>query len=429
MVAVARPSEASPARRADALRFLAALLVVAAPLAGLVFLLSLAVVRPFSTDVVLVEEPPAWPKADPSDLVADFAPAGPVLRLGFVGDIMQHRAQAGSDFRASYEFVRPFVQSLDLAVGNLEFPVDPARPVGPPAGSVRFNGSEDHLDALAHAGFDVLSTANNHAFDHGLEGATATLAAIAERGLAAVGTGVTGTSDILTVIDLGGVRIGLAAYTMLPNYYEDAEGNPEYWSRDWAIHELNFSDWTAEYRAEGLALFEAHKRRSEAEAVDLLIALVHWGAEWHMQPDADQRLAAHDMIDAGFDLVVGGHSHVLNPPELYRGRLIAYSLGNFISDFAEFETRIGAVLEVSVVRTPSDDIAVVDFAYLPVLTDRDGHVVMPLRTELTGEQQEAWAFARRIVGPSVRPFEDPAKRISSSRNPSAADAGVDDAGE
>lgn len=410
-----KATEQRPARRADALRFLGASAIVAATLLPIVTVLTHNLTRPLSSRIELLDEPPLWQVADPAALPGRADPSRPVLRLGFVGDIMQHRAQAESDFTASYASVRPVIEHFDLAVGNLEFPVDPTLPVGPPTGSVQFNGSPDHLDALRNAGFDVLSTSNNHSFDQGLEGLTATLDALAERGIVGVGASVSGDLNALQVVEAGGLRIGFVGYTFSPNSYEDDQGDIDYWPADWPIHELNFVDWTAEFRAEGTALFATHARRSKAESVDLLVALVHWGEEWHFQPSADQRLAAHDMVDAGFDLVIGGHSHVLNPPELYRGGLIAYSLGNFISDFVELELRTGAILEVTVGTTGPDQVGVVDFAYLPVITRRDGHVVLPLDRDLAEEQAEAWQLARRIIGPAVAPLEgatDPISAVS-----------------
>lgn len=407
-----KATDQRPARRADALRFFGASLIVTVTLLPMAMVLTHNLTRPRSTTIALVDEPRGWPIADPAALAVRADPSRPMLRLGFVGDIMQHRAQAESDFVASYARVKPVIERFDLAVGNLEFPVDPARPVGPPTGTVQFNGSPDHLDALRNAGFDVLSTTNNHSFDQGLEGLTATLDALAERGILGVGASVSGDSGGLQLVETGGIRIGFVGYTFSPNSYENDEGDIDYWSADWPIHELNFVDWTAEFRAEGTALFADHAERSKAESVDLLVALVHWGEEWHFQPTADQRMAAHDMIDAGFDLVIGGHSHVLNPPELYRGKLIAYSLGNFISDFVELEVRTGAILEVTVGTTGPNQVGVVDFAYRPVMTRRDGHVVLPIDRDPTGEQAEAWRLARRIVGPAVAPFEGSADPIS-----------------
>jgi poly-gamma-glutamate synthesis protein (capsule biosynthesis protein) len=129
------------------------------------------------------------------------------------------------------------------------------------------------------------------------------------------------------------------------------------------------------------------------------VALVHWGREWHLRPSEDQRRAARDLLDAGFDLVVGSHAHVINPPEIYRDRLIAYCLGNFISDFVPWQTRVGVILKVVLARTPQG-VKVVDFQHVPTWTQRDGHLVMPLNSN-GREHAAAWPFARRILGPSI----------------------------
>ncbi len=89
---------------------------------------------PLSTDIVFVDRDSAVPLAVPEDLPSAGRAGGPVVRIGFVGDIMQHLAQATDDFAASYARVAPLIEGFDLAVGNLEFPVDPSRPVGPPFG-------------------------------------------------------------------------------------------------------------------------------------------------------------------------------------------------------------------------------------------------------------------------------------------------------
>ena len=244
----------------------------------------------------------------------------------------------------------------------------------------------------------------------------ATLDELASRGLDGVGTGSTGTGGRLLVRQVGGLRIGFAAYTFRPNSYANADDETDWWPNEWPIHELHFLDWTDEYRAEGIATFATHAAAASEGDVDLLVALVHWGEEWHFQPTDDQRAAARDMIDAGFNLVVGGHSHVINPPELYRGRLIAYSLGNFISDFTDLETRTGAILEVEVSFAEGGESRIVDFGYHATLTRRQGHVVLPLGSFRNDEEEAAWSLATRILGPALRPFDaGPAAQASGVR--------------
>lgn len=355
---------------------------------------------PYSTPIRLVASDGISP-ATSDDLPASRS-ATRVIRIGFAGDIMQHRGQAGDDFGKCYGEVRPLLESFDLAVGNLEFPVCPGRPVGPPARSVQFNGSPENVTALSEAGFDVLCTANNHSFDQGLEGVVSTLDTLRSNGITPVGTAADKSECGPVVVECQGLRIALVAYTILPNSYPQ-DDEIVAWPRHWPVFELNFLDWSDEYREKGRRLFAAHSEAAAEMEADFLIALVHWGEEWDFAPSDDQRRAARDLVDAGFDLVVGGHSHVINPAEVYRGKLIAYSLGNFISDFQDMATRLGAVLEVTI-DPGRERPRVIDFCYHPILTERSGHIVHPLQPNEPGEGGRAWKLAERILGPSLTPF-------------------------
>ena len=145
-------------------------LVLLATMIGVVLgRVATALSAPFSTPMNFVLRDDER-RDGPSSLDAGRTPGEVILRLAFAGDIMQHRQQAHDDFGASYEQLAPMLAAADIAAGNLEFPVDTTRPVGPPPSSVQFNGSPGHVAALAAAGFDVLSTANNHCFDQGLAG-------------------------------------------------------------------------------------------------------------------------------------------------------------------------------------------------------------------------------------------------------------------
>jgi poly-gamma-glutamate synthesis protein (capsule biosynthesis protein) len=315
---------------------------------------------------------------------------------------MQHRGQAADDFHACYAELAPLLRGFDLAMGNLEFPVDPSRPIGPDPGTTRFNGSPAHLGALADAGFDLLATANNHAYDQGIAGLEETVKQIGRRGMVPVGTAdsLGRLAPVMTTVN--GVRIGVVAYTIPTNVHSDSTGKPDWPPPTMPMFVLNFADWSEEYRAQGVALFREHVARARATGADFVVAFVHWGREWHFEPSEDQRLAAHDLVDAGFDLVVGSHGHVLNPPELYRGKLIAYSLGNFISDFRPPATRTGAVLEVDLVKPTERAARIADFRYYPTIVERNGHVVRLLRHTMTGEAAEALRDARAVLGESVR---------------------------
>ena len=379
-------------------------LVLFAAIMVLSYLIAKTLAAPYSTPIELVDEQNLLP-ANPQELPFYRDNYGKRYVLGFVGDIMHHAGQVGDDFFACYRSVKPSLASCDLTIGNLEFPVHPNRPSGAGFQSARYNGSQAHLDALADAGFDILCTANNHAFDQGLDGVRTTLDLLRQRKVTAIGTGYSESPPDPELIELEGVRLAIVAYTMTPNSYPNEDGEFDYWPRDWPIHGLNFSDWRDEYRREGQQLFDRHLRAARESGAEFVVALVHWGREWHLRPSQDQRRAARDMIDAGFDLVVGSHSHVLNPPEIYGDALIAYSLGNFISDFVPWQTRVGAILKVALARTPAG-VKVVDFQYVPTWTRRAGHLVVPLGSAMEHQQAPSFAehvqsFAEHVLGPGL----------------------------
>jgi poly-gamma-glutamate capsule biosynthesis protein CapA/YwtB (metallophosphatase superfamily) len=358
-----------------------------------------------STPIRLVDGPRLRPA---SALELPPAPADTAASavLLFAGDIMQHRRQAGDDFTASYAGIALLVSRADLAIANLEFPVDTTRPVGPPLGSTTFNGSARHVDAIAAAGFDLLQTANNHLYDQGAAGVANTWRLLRSRGLEPVGTAPT-LAELerapVVVREVRGMRVGFVAYTFPPNRYPGARGGLAWPPRDMPAFALGFGEWDAEYRAAGMELFRRHAALARAQGVDLLVALVHWGEEWHLQPSDDQRRAAHDLVDAGFDLVVGGHSHVINGAEIYRGRLIAYSLGDLLADFAPMEPRAGALLEVRVVRAKGQAPRVTGFTWHPTLVERKGHRIELVRPGDPGEPGRAAAFVRsRLDRPGSR---------------------------
>jgi poly-gamma-glutamate capsule biosynthesis protein CapA/YwtB (metallophosphatase superfamily) len=206
-------------------------------------------------------------------------------------------------------------------------------------------------------------------------------------------------------MEVGTLTIAFVAYTFPPNVYMDEAGNPIPWPGDWPIHELYFDDWSGPFREEGIALFTRHVAAARAADADFTVAFVHWGQEWRYAPNRHQRLAARDMVDAGIDLVIGSHSHVLNPAELVNGRLVAYSLGNFVSAFQDLEVRTSAVLEVTLVEGPGERISVGDFAFRPILTRGENHTVRPIDTKAKGPAKRALEHAQRILGKAaVRPF-------------------------
>lgn len=196
--------------------------------------------------------------------------------------------------------------------------------------------------AIRDAGFSVVSWAGNHCMDWGREGFFDTIAALCDAGLAVVGAGQDLAEARRPVfVDLGGTRLAVLAYcSILPMGYWAQDDRPGCAPlRAFTFYEQIEHDQpgtpprthTFAHRQD-LANLVADVAAAKEEA-DLVAVSVHWGIHFVPASVADyQREAAHAAIDAGADVILGHHAHILKGIELYRGRPIFYSLGNFAMD-------------------------------------------------------------------------------------------------
>jgi poly-gamma-glutamate capsule biosynthesis protein CapA/YwtB (metallophosphatase superfamily) len=215
-------------------------------------------------------------------------------------------AEHGSDY--PFDAVRPLLRRASMALANLEGPLASESKKVERNYSYRVKPALAH--ALARAGLRVMALANNHLMDCGPGGVVETLAALADAGVLPLGAGANAEAAHQPVVfsDSGGLRIGLIGY---------------YWNRRCAA--MPSSPGGAMDVPERL---EADVRRLRA-LVDRVVVTFHWGIPYEPEPLPGDREKARFAIDCGADAVVGHHPHVLQPFELYRGRPIFYSLGNF----------------------------------------------------------------------------------------------------
>lgn len=260
--------------------------------------------------------------------------------IQFGGDVLIHQPllddaydEAGDtyDFTHMLEPVSDLLAQTDLTVLNLEVPIAKGRYGGYP----QFNSPPTLLDALAATGTDVLLCANNHALDRLGKGARQTLDAIDAAGLAHVGTARNREEyNAVPLFDLNGISIAIFNYTQHTNGMEkeDTEENLRY-----AVH------YFAVHRA------ERDVQAAREAGADYVILCVHWGREYEREPTQGVRDWAQALCDAGADLIIGGHPHVMQPME----RLVSadgthethvlYSMGNFLSGQREQYRDTGAL--------------------------------------------------------------------------------------
>ena len=213
------------------------------------------------------------------------------------GDVMLARSvnaqiQAHHDPNWPFIYVHSVVSGADLAIGNLETPLIANCPVT--REGMIFCGGAANASGLAYAGFDVLSLANNHTANYGPTGLAETEAALTRYGVGYFGTG----SAVFR--EVHGVRFALLGYNDVTRQVDEGE-------------------------------IAAEVTAARAQA-DVVIVYFHWGQEYKVVHNARQAELAHLVVDAGADIVLGAHPHVVEDHEVYRGKPIYYSLGNFVFD-------------------------------------------------------------------------------------------------
>jgi NAD(P)-dependent dehydrogenase (short-subunit alcohol dehydrogenase family) len=252
------------------------------------------------------------------------------------------------------------LRTADVAVVNLETPVtDNPKAVTRP---LLFNAPSSMVRALAAAGVRVVSTGNNHARDQHLKGMLETLRHLDDAGIHHVGTGASLEAAWEPVVmEVKGVRLGFLSFTRWLNGFS----NP----KDPAEAHVAYLPYSVHSKHRGVSVQQAVERvRTAAGRCDVLIVMVHWGAEYMGQPREEEKQLARTLIDAGAGAVIGHHPHVLQPLESYttaagRKGMIAYSLGNLVANQSRFyaykpgktdkegDTRDSMLLRVSWVRS------------------------------------------------------------------------------
>jgi poly-gamma-glutamate synthesis protein (capsule biosynthesis protein) len=238
----------------------------------------------------------------------------PEISMIAVGDINLGR-KAGKiilsgDVDYAFAKTRDIISAADIAFGNLESTISEQNGVTQ-NGVWLFTAPPIAAETLAHAGFDVVSLANNHVWDFGKTALLSTPGYLDKVGIKHAGTGENLDEAFCpAILDVKGIRIALFSVTRIFNF-----GGPE--------HEaFGYTAWAGMERL-GPAI---EKVRPD---VDLVVVAAHWGAEYQDRPADEIIKLAHEMADAGADIILGGHPHVPQGIERYNETFIIYSLGNF----------------------------------------------------------------------------------------------------
>lgn len=251
-------------------------------------------------------------------------------KLTFVGDFLFEApfftaVDNGYDQNSYFSLVKKYFEDDDLSVGNMEVVIGND---GMKVSGDNYNFCAPHYigELVATLDIQVLSTANNHTFDRGIEGINSTLEFFDSTDIVTVGT-YRSQQDRETprIVEKNGIKFGFLAYTLstnqnIPTQYRNLVGlyrNPE------------TRKVTDEYKS--LIAKEMSALRPQ---VDVLIVMMHWGTEFTFEPNNEQKEMTKFLNEHGADIVYGSHSHSVQPVEIIDGErktLVYYSLGNFAS--------------------------------------------------------------------------------------------------
>ena len=284
------------------------------------------------------------------------------LRLVFMGDVMQHGPQINAakeqngtyNYDSCFFFLANEIKYADFKVANLELTLAGA----PYSGYPCFSAPDAVAEALKKTGFDLLSTSNNHSCDRGAKGITRTLDVLGELNFYHTGTYRNSAEKTFShphIVDVKGFRLAFIAYTYGTN------GLPVVYPTI-----VNLID-TAEI-AKDVELVKKYNP-------DMIICLLHWGLEYQLKQNEEQKMLADFIIAHGVNLVIGSHPHVIQPMETRKdlegniNSAIVYSLGNAVSNQNYEHTDIGALAHIALVKNETET-KIVDCKYSFILRHR-----------------------------------------------------------
>lgn len=258
----------------------------------------------------------------------------PTTTLLAVGDILLSR-HVGFQIDESGDIDLPFknigdaIRTADISFGNLECPLDGGNI--PIRNGLIFRCLTKYVPGLKNSGFDILSTANNHSFDQGLDNLTFTAEYLRTQSILPVGTGRNFTEAHQgEIISKHSVKFGFLGYSYTAYNDGGKSTHPQIATTD-DIEQLKKD--IADLRNRG---------------TQIVVISMHAGTEYKRYPAQNQIEFAHVAIDAGADIVIGHHPHWIQNIEIYQNKPIFYSLGNFVFDqMWSQDTREGLIVKLN----------------------------------------------------------------------------------
>lgn len=321
---------------------------------------------------------------------------GRKVNISAVGDIILHDEQIWSayneenkayDFMNNFKYVKNFIEKRDIAYGTIEGTYA-GEEIGY-SGYPNYNGPDSMIDALKDTGFDIINVATDHSLDKGVEGASKTGEKI-DKDMTSIG------NKKYIIKKVKGIEIGFTSYT-----YESKEGElnghkiPE---------DINLNTFSYNKLDNGLEEMKALVEEMKNEGAEFIVFGMHWGVEYKTEPSKYQVKIAEALNEYGVDLILGSNPHVVQPIEEIEGEdgnktLVAYSLGNFISNqrletMGDRRTADGIILNLTLdksrkgVKIEKWDYTPTWVYKIPRENKKSDYYILPVEETLNSEEGE-----------------------------------------
>lgn len=268
------------------------------------------------------------------------------ISVSVTGDLMCHSVQYkyarvkkdSFDFKPVYKFVKQYLDHSDLTIANLETVV--AGKKYKYSGYPLFNSPPEFISALKYAGFNLITTANNHALDKGIIGIKSTIEKLKDDGINYEGTFLSQRDrDSIRIFDLKGIKLAVLAYTYGVNNNIITDNNR------YLINEID------------TVLIKHDIDSARIRGADIVLVYYHFGDQYKRKPSAFQKAVVAKTISYGADIILGGHPHVIEHAEFYKTHnakldtgFVIYSLGNFLSNQKWRYSDAGIILNIKITK-------------------------------------------------------------------------------
>lgn len=338
------------------------------------------------------------------------------ITLLFMGDIMQHMPQVEAawdnerqiyNYDTCFTYIRPLIQSADIAIANLETTLAGKPYSGYPA----FSSPDELAKGISDAGIDITGTANNHCCDRGRHGIERTIYVLDSLGLKHMGTYADKAAyeqHNPLIINRNGFRLAFLNYT----YGTNGIPVPE---------------------SKVVSLIENDRMVQDLKAArdsqpDKIVVFIHWGEEYQREPNAFQQETADFLFNNGADYIIGSHPHVIQPMAWYKAdstekeKIVVWSLGNFVSNQRNRFTDGGSMFRLRL-RKEYGQTSVAEASYYltwvynPINNGRRQYYILP-----AAKFEKDTAFIDRNSFPAMKTFIEDSREWLGSKNNSVNEA-------